>query len=238
MGLLDLPAPAFDWLDGRLAFLTDYARLLLWGAASGALSIALYGWLSPQRRIAEGKQDALRARQRLNSFDGELDAAWPLLAGLMGTSLRQVGRVAVPALAASIPALCVMAWLSNQYGHTFPDATPAAVTVTPDSYQGSLTRAADGAYRIEIADRNRRTIARLPLPEPIPVVEKRHWWNALIGNPAGYLDPSAPVERVAIALPRTRYLETAPGWMSGWEFGFFAALIAMSLIVKRAFRIH
>lgn len=250
MGLLDIPAPALAWLDGRLTLLPEYARLLFWGALSGLLSMGFYALLSPQHRIAQGKRDQARARHRLNAFDGELAEAWPLIRSLLGASLRQVGRATGPALAASIPALCVMLWLSNQYGHRFPASGAAAVTISPDTYRGTLSPGENGDYRIEIADRDRRTVARVPLPEAIPVVEKRQWWNLLIGNPAGYLDPSAPMQRIEIHLPRANYLEPAPGWapdwvrdrtpdwMAGWEFGFFTALLVVSLITRQTLGIH
>src|SRR5688500_20323135 len=80
MGLLDLPAPLFDFVDrSLLGALPPLARLILWAIAGAAVSLTLYRWLSPQRRIAAAKAAALDARRRLNAHDGDLESALPLM---------------------------------------------------------------------------------------------------------------------------------------------------------------
>ena len=53
MGLLDLPAPLFDWVDNRLlSMLPPLARIVLWAVVAAVASLAIYRLFSPQRRIA------------------------------------------------------------------------------------------------------------------------------------------------------------------------------------------
>src|SRR3546814_11655026 len=80
MGLLDLPAPLFGWLDGALGHLMPAtARLILWGIAAAILSMVLYKALSSQERIAVTKAKAAEARRTLDGYDGEFAGAWPLI---------------------------------------------------------------------------------------------------------------------------------------------------------------
>ena len=56
VGLFDLPAPLFAWLDGLLSGLAPPTlRLVLWGLVAAALSMGIYWLLSPQERIARAK---------------------------------------------------------------------------------------------------------------------------------------------------------------------------------------
>jgi hypothetical protein len=71
-----------------------------------------------------------------------------------------------------------------------------------------------------------------------PVVHKRQWWNALIGNPLGYLPDNASVEEVSLALQPKVLLRGVPGWMSGWEFPFLLAMFMFSMGIKIAFRLQ
>ena len=248
MGLLDLPGPLLGWLDGALSHLITAPglRLALWGAAGAVLSMALYWALSPQARIARIKTEAAAARQRLDSYDGAFADAWPLIGRMLRLALRQLAVVTWPAVLASLPVLCLIVWLSTAYGHSFPAADQAVeVRAFPASLQARLTNGHDpGAGQegsrphIEIADAAGRTIGDLDLAAPVSTVHKREWWNALIGNPAGYLPNEWPVERVEIDLPRTEYLPFGPWWLRSWEAVFFGTLLACSVAIKLAFRIQ
>lgn len=116
MELLQLPAPLFGWIDGLLTVAPASVRLMVWGAAAGIFSMSLYRTLSPQAHIARSKREQAELRDRLDAFDGELVEAWPLIRRLLGLSMAQVGRVAAPAVAASVPVLMLLVWLSGSYG--------------------------------------------------------------------------------------------------------------------------
>jgi len=234
MGVLDLPAPLFAWVDNLMTSLPTVVRLVLWGVAAGAFSMWLYRKISPQDRIARSRQEQLDARRRLDEFDGELTEAWPLIRRLLALSGTQVGRVLGPAVLASLPVLCLLVWMSTAYGHAYPDEPPR-VHVTPSSLEARWIPAPGHPPRIRVTGSEPVVV---PLAAPVPVIEKRHWWNALIGNPAGYLEENSPVERLDIELPRREFVNVGPGWMRGWEMLFFVSLLAASLVLKRLLRIH
>ena len=237
MGVLDLPAPLLQWADSQMTMLPTLLRVIVWGTVAGLASMWLYRLISPQERIARGKQAQLDARRSLDEFDGELSEAWPLLRRLLSVSLAQVGRVAVPAVVASIPVLFVLVWLSTAYGHAFPESRAPALRITPATLDAAWSASQDGP-QIRVWDESGGTSFAVRVAAPVTVIEHRRWWNMLIGNPAGYLEPGSPAQRIEIVLPRRQLLEVGPRWMRGWELPFFAALIAASLLLKRMLRIQ
>jgi hypothetical protein len=238
MGLLDLPAPLFDLVDQHvLGPLPPVVRLILWAVVGAAISLMLYRWLSPQRRIAGAKAAALDARRRLNAHDGDLESALPLMRRSMGLALRHVGLVFPAAILASLPVLALLVWLDGAYGYTFPaDRQVPAIVVEPQSY-GAQWQPNGSGGEIELRDQQGVAIARLALAEPVTHIEKRHWWNTLIGNPAGYLPQKGPVEGVSIALPERQYLSVGPNWLRSWATVVLTALLIASLLIMRLARI-
>lgn len=241
-GVFDLAGPLFAAVDGALAFVPAWLRLVLWGAIAAAISMGLYKLLSPQRRIASAKRAAFHARQALDAHEGAIADAWPLMRRAVGAALYPLRLELFPALVASLPVIFVVVWLSSAYGYSFPPldrALPARVT--PPEYIAWMApqrEAEPGApgFRVFILDPSGRT-ADLPIEEPVPVLEKRRWWNLLAGNPAGYLPERSPVERVELPLPQQEFLPVGPSWMRGWAVTFFAALILSSFAAKRIWRV-
>ena len=78
----------------------------------------------------------------------------------------------------------------------------------------------------------------VPVVSPAPVIEKWRWWNALIGNPAGYLADGLPIDRIEIGLPRRQILSFGPAWMRGWEITFFGSLMLFALSFKMLRRVE
>lgn len=237
MGLLDLPAPLFGWIDGVLTAIPAGLRLLLWGGVGGALSMWLYGVLSPQARIAQSKREQLEVRRRLDAFDGEIADAWPMIRRMLGLSLGHVGRVIGPALLAALPVVLLLVWISTAYGYDFPERAPR-VRVEPERLEAVWLARAEPLPRIEVIEPGHGVLAEVSVKAPVPVIEKRHWWNTLIGNPAGYLEDDGPLERVAIDLPRQQIIGFGPAWARGWEAPFFLAVLIASLILKRVLRLE
>jgi hypothetical protein len=238
MGLLDLPAPFFDFVDrSLLAPVPPLLRLILWAIAGAAVSLALYRWLSPQRRIAEAKAAALTARRQLNAHEGDLESALPLMRQSMRLALRHVGLVFPAALIASLPVLALLVWLDGAYGYQFPeDGRAPVVAVEPQTFSGQWRPSATGG-EVELRDQAGTQLFRLILAEPITQIEKRHWWNVLIGNPAGYLPDNSPIEAVTIALPERQYLPVGPDWLRSWLTVALSALVVASLLIMRVARI-
>ena len=238
MGLLDLPAPLFDLVDQHvLGLLPPVARLVIWAVIGAAISLTLYRLLSPQQRIVEAKAAALDARRRLNAHDGDLESAMPLMRRSMGLALKHVGLVFPAAIAASLPVLALLVWLDGTYGYAFPaDRQAPTIAVEPQSYDAQWQPNGSGG-EIELRNEQGTEVARLIVAEPVTRIEKRHWWNALIGNPAGYLPETGPVEGVSIALPERQYLPLGPDWLRSWFTIALTALLVASLLIMRLARI-
>ena len=237
MGLFDLPAPFFDLVDRSLAVLPPVLRLILWAIAGAAVSLALYRLLSPQRRIAEAKAAALAARRRLNAHDGDLEGAFPLMRQSMAAALRHVALVFPGAVVASLPVLALLVWLDGAYGYRFPEDRQApTVAVEPQSYSGEWRPSGTGG-EIELKDGAGTEVARLTVAQPVPRIEKRQWWNVLVGNPAGYLPDSGPIEGVTIGLPERQYLPVGPDWLRSWVTVALSVLVVASLLFMRIARI-
>lgn len=243
MGLFDWPGSLFAWLDRQGDFLPPALRLILWALLGAILSMALYGALSPQRRIAEAEAEAKASRQALDRFDGELTEAWPLIGRSLRTALRRLGLVLPATLLASLPLFALILWLSTGYGYRAPlpgEAVP--VLVTPSQFNGELvTRSSPAAptedRRVRVTDPTGGVVAEIPLPAPVPTVEKQRWWHLLIGNPAGYLPSEGAVERIDLRLAPQEFLPIGPGWLRGWEVPFFTVLLLGSIAIKKVARI-
>jgi len=235
MGLLDLPAPLFDFVDrSLLGALPPLARLILWAIAGAAVSLTLYRWLSPQRRIAAAKAAALDARRRLNAHDGDLESALPLMRQSMKAALRHVGLVFPAALIASLPVLALLVWLDGAYGYQLPQGSQTpTVSVEPASFSGQWQ--ANGS--IAVRDQSGAEVARLTLVEPITHIGKHQWWNTIIGNPAGYLPEQGPIDSVTIALPERQYRPVGPDWLRSWLTVALTVLVIASLLIMRIARI-
>jgi hypothetical protein len=247
VGLLDLPAPLFAGLDALLSGLAPPTlRLALWGVLAAALSMGAYWLLSPQTRIAQAKADALAARRALDAYDGELAEAWPLMGRVLRTALRQLGLVTSPALLGSLPVLALLAWLSTTYGHAFPPegadipvrTTPEAGAARVQPVPAEAAAAAEAGHQIVVLDDAGHVVERFLLSAPVPTIHKRQWWNALIGNPIGYLPDSSPLEWIELGLPQREYLSVGPPWLRAWYVVFFGVLLAASLAIKVAARIE
>lgn len=246
MGLFDLPSFALTWIDEQLlSFLPLVVRLILWGVVAGVASMLLYKVLSPQRALNRCKAKAGALKAELNNYDGELSGVWSIAKPLLGTSLRQVGLAATPAVLASLPLLFLLVWVSNEYGHRYPaPGEPVAAHASAGADARWVPPASNGTAdrveppRVVVSDSGGHTVADLELSKPVPVIHKRQWWNALIGNPAGYLPEDASVDRVEITLPRVEVVAIGPNWLRGWEAVFFVSLVLASLGLKFAARIE
>jgi len=242
MGIFDLPAPLFEWIDAQLAAAAPPAlRLIIWGVIGALVSMFLYKALSAQDRIAADKQEIKTARHRLDTFDGEFADAWPLIRNLLQISFRHVGRVGWPGIVASLPLLALLSYLSTAYGYGYPPPGEVPeIRTSPSSYHAEWIDAGstNEMPHIVIADGGKRRVADIAIEAPVPAIHKRQWWNTLIGNPAGYLPEDAAIDRVSVSLPRKAFLPFGPGWMQGWETLFFLSLVVVSLIIKSVARIE
>ncbi|WP_299391741.1 hypothetical protein [Pelagibius sp.] len=255
-GLLDLTSPLLSTLDEGLSPLLAPAwRVAVWGLVAACISMALYALLSPQRRLRHVKAGAEDARRALDSHEGSLGEAMPLIAAMLRRALAQLGLVLGPAVLASLPVLFVIVWMSGAFGHFIPSSlTVVPLSVEPQGLAArwiepqrsggtpagdAVVQAAPEAPRalIEVIDAQERVVDSIAFSEPVTSLHKRHWWNLLIANPLGYLPAEGALERVEIALPRQEIIGMGPDWLRGWEVLFFTALVGASLAIKLVFRL-
>jgi len=241
MGLLDLPGPVFDVIEGAVAdHLPPLWRLGLWAAFGALASIELYRLLSPQRRIAEAVADLRRARSALDRFDGAFGDAMPLMGRMLRAAGRRLMLVAPAAVLASLPALALLVWLDGAYGARFPDPGEAvSVHAQPAPLAAQLRESDDGSAVVEVVviDEAFQPVVRAAVPKPVSTLYKWNWGNLLVGNPAGYLPPEAPVDRIDIEFPRIQVLKVGPSWLHGWEASFFAMFLAFAVVARWARRV-
>ncbi|NND68914.1 MAG: hypothetical protein HKN19_15095 [Halioglobus sp.] len=255
MGVLDLPAPLFNVLEGLIGFLPTLLRLCIWSAVAGAASMLLYGLMSPQKRIAAVKVDLKAAQAEMSAADESFAELMELTRKSLGLSFKHLGLVFGPALISAVPMICIMAWASNQYGYSFPAAGDAvSVTTIPEDAAKELKwRGAaaptlqDNAWTVAWPGEEELVEAisvaggelfALPLPAPVPTVHKKLWWNSLLGNPAGYLADDSPVEVVFLELPSQSHLPFGPGWLGHWLTVFLVVSVTGALVTKSVFKIH
>jgi hypothetical protein len=240
MGFFDLPVSALSWADAKLAMvLPDALRIAAWGILGAALSMTLYRLVSPQRRLeriaAEERALKKTLRDDTTALADGLASAGRLLQ-LAGLRLC----LAVPAVVvAMLPVLFLMPWLDTRYAYELPPPERSAVVhASPSTIQGVWVADAAMTPRIELRDENGGVVRSEPITAPVPVIQKRVWWNRLIGNPLGYLPDDGPVERIDIDLPPRHVLSVGPEWVRTWLMPFFGALLVTSLLIKIVFRIR
>lgn len=232
MGLLNVPAPIFSAIDQVMSgFVPPIGRLMIWAMLAGAITITLYRFLSPQARIGRAKREARLARRHLNEFDGELADAGPLIRAQFLSAFKHIGLVVPGTLLSILPLLCLLVWLDAHYSHGYPPAGNAPeISVQPGTLStewesGDIPHVrvfGDGEFLLDVA-----------LTSPVPVIEKRHWWNQLAGNPLGYLPDGSEVERIQIALPEKSYLTVGPDWLRSWPVIFLPVMFTITLLIYR-----
>ena len=241
--------PLLNAVDGWLAgWLPLLARLCLWGALSGAAAMGLYALMSDQAALSRRKAEIRDVRRQMMRGDGEQAEVMRLARRNLALSFGLLGRVFGPAMLSGVPVIVIVLWLSAY--HSLAPADPVRVDLVPPA-DGVTLLAPDGpapgtsesatvaaGAPLRVLDADGLVWESRPDAPPVGVVHKRVWWNALIGNEAGYLRPDAAIDEIRFAFPRKQVLSGLPAWMSAWEFPYFLSLIAAAVALKLAFRIQ
>lgn len=115
-GILDLPGAGVAAIDATVSgVVPDLLRLLLWGALGGIVSMAIYGWTSPQSRLVVVRRDLAEAQRALSAYDGPLAGLWPLMGRQLGLAFRQLGLALGPSVLASLPIVFAWPGLAQRY---------------------------------------------------------------------------------------------------------------------------
>ena len=114
--------------------------IVLCAAASGVLSMWLYKVTSPQARLADVVSRLKQTQQQVIALDGEFDEAWPLIVESLQLSMKRLGMVIGPTLAAGLPVIAAMIWM---------DATYPEVEVLP--FGPHWMRSAEAAFLVVVS---------------------------------------------------------------------------------------
>ena len=264
MGLLDLPAPLLQAVDGWLALLLPaLLRVWLYGAISGVVSMALYRRWSAQSKLAALSERTRALRQELAGYDGPFDGLMTRVGELLRLSGRHLRLSFVPAMLSGLPVLFLLPWLSNHFGHQWPSTGDAlqvqpqglsvpvealqwsgpdgatAVHWDPDSGSWALSWPA-AEQPVELRQGELRLLTLPPAGDyAIPVLHKRSLpFNWLIANPAGYLPDDGPLQAVALDLPPQALHGLGPGWLRHWLAMYLLPLLAVSLWLRWRWRLQ
>jgi hypothetical protein len=259
MGAFDLASPALSSIDRLMArWLPAAGRLAFWGIVTAVVSMGLYRLTSNQARLAANKAEVVALRRRLAGFDGPFAELWPLLRRNFALAGRQLWLTLVPAVIASLPVLFILVWVSNAFDARMPEPgdqievttiASAGRELPPLAWQGDgkATTISGGVWQVSwpekdgsvrLVEADGTVLLTLPTLEPVSVVHQRRWWNALVGNPAGYLPSPGDVDMVELDLPQPEFLPLGPDWLRGWMSFFFAIVIVVSLLLKFLWRLH
>jgi hypothetical protein len=220
--------------------------------------MAMYKWISNQKRIGELKSQILEARGKLNAFDGELSKLWPLLGHNLSLAGRQLGLTFIPAMTASLPVIFILVWMSNIHDALPPPVgekirveaiADATHQLPPMRWEGGHAEESgeEGVWQIawpsdaqpmRLVDSDGMKLLQLPGEAPVSTVHQKRWWNVLAGNPSGYLPNPGDVDTVMIGLPGDEFQHIGPWWLRSWIALFFGVIMITSLGLKFAWRLH
>jgi len=258
-GWFDIASPVLSWIEDHLFFwLPGILRIILWGLVASFGSMAMYKWISNQKRIGELKSQILEARGKLNAFDGELSKLWPLLGHNLSLAGRQLGLTFIPAMTASLPVIFILVWMSNIHDALPPPVgekirveaiADATHQLPPMRWEGGHAEESgeEGVWQIawpsdaqpmRLVDSDGMKLLQLPGEAPVSTVHQKRWWNVLAGNPSGYLPNPGDVDTVMIGLPGDEFQHIGPWWLRSWIALFFGVIMITSLGLKFAWRLH
>jgi len=253
----------FTWIDAFMYGLPDWARISVWGLVLGALTMLLYGWLSPQERIAEVKEKVEQARREMREYTGkEFGPLWEKTKRTFRLTFRQLWIMIGPTLLAALPVILVLIWMEEDYKYEMPDAeSRIEATVQPPEALGGddpkvewrpaedIRRTDTGSVELTwsppsgpderrlVAIDSERALVVLPPAFPRRRIAKKSAWNWFFANPAGYLPDDAPVDSVYLGLPHRYVVPWGPDWLRTWHALFLMMLSISAVAVKVGFDI-
>ena len=112
-----------SFLDSLIGFLPAWGRLTIWAIILGAGTMLGYALFSDQERIAEIKEQAQQAQQRMQEYEGtDFEPFWEMAKEAIGLSFQQMKVMLGPTMMAGVPILIVLVWMEGAYSHRLPEA--------------------------------------------------------------------------------------------------------------------
>jgi hypothetical protein len=256
LSLFDLLSPALSRIDDVMRDGLGFApvwRIAVFAALGSAASMLLFKKLSNQDELAAVKLQIKTVQKQLV---GEQPSLKKVLQQNLALTGKQLWLSFWPALLASVPIIFLLAFCSNQFGVEAANAgdrmyvTPIGLEHSPAEYQWQGVNAQWDARRnawtffkpedgqtASLMLRGQQQLS-LPTVAPASTIHRRHWWNYLIANPAGYLDAHASIGRFEINAQQQLIFNWGPGWMRGWLFAFMVFLVLFSVAIKVVWKIE
>jgi uncharacterized membrane protein (DUF106 family) len=256
MGFFDLLSPLFLSFDELISpIFNPLLRVIFWAFISAVISNSIFKWLSNPEKISSLKTKLKSMQQQLNQHDGEFSEFKSLAIGTIKVSIKRMGMTFFPAMIASLPLLFVLTYLSNNYGLVTPKASEdvqyqvnwsdknnsrplTLINKLQKSVvlnQGSIHWPQE-PQTTTLLEADTLKIVDFPLA-PSPIVHKKQWWNALIGNPAGYLPAESNINSIVFEFQNLELIEFGPNWARGWLFIYFTMTIIFSFVFIILFKI-
>jgi len=252
--LIELIFTPLDILDSWLAgWLPELARVCIWGMLSGCAAMLIYSAASDQESITSLKTETRNLRARMLKDELQHSEFMSLVKENLLVSLQLLRKVLFPSLTGSLPVLIVAVWLGTHLTYTLPqESEPVTVDIIPPVTGISfypenffLQQGIDVRFIPEIDGGPVRIVGKdglvysgMPHDHPAPSIQKRKWWNALIGNSAGYIEADSAVEEIRWGFPRKVFIQGVPAWIATWEFPYFMSVFIVAIVLKLGLRIE
>lgn len=225
--------------------------VVFWATMAGAVSMALYTFLTPQNKLLEIKKEIGKAQGELIRHEGDFAGLQKANAKVLKLSFKRLGLVLLPTLVALPPALFLIVWVDFAFSYKAPDQGEKVMAyVTPPGavakWPGRAKNLGNGKLEIVWPDPNKGII--------FMGKKEKYFYLYDAQNPGGHLwaggtiwrwiDPSAGlpldlgIDEISFDLPRLEIIGFGPVWARGWEATFLLTILAVSLFIKFAFKIH
>jgi len=248
--VLEIFFPLFGTADATLAFFCPaFLRVLILSAAVSALSMLIYAWISPQRRLAAMKRLGSRVnKQLMAAADGEFGEVLALSKRSLILNLARLARTMPGVAVGAVPVVALLLWTWRVYDRHWPSAgEPVEFIVTPADAIVLSTEPMEplggSAYRVrlpahdktlKLTDAGGTALLAIPPGDGTFAWSRRTGAAWLLGSPDRPLRPDAAVERIEFRLPPRELLTAGPPWMRGWPVPFLLAAIVVPLCIKKA----
>jgi len=247
MGFFDWLTPILNWFDDLISPVIPLTFILIiWALISALLGVLTFRKLCQFDRLTDTKTQLKSAQQTMIDHDGDFADLLPLAWQNIKLSLKRMGITLWPALTSIIPVMFILVFLSNRYDLQAPaQGMLVPYTVTAETEQGGEP---DWYW---LNQDNMQKHKQLHWPEktttltltngdtevfsapfkPVGIIHKKHWWNLLIGNPAGYLSEDSPIKQITFEFPQ----KTVPDWMQnylgGWLWFYLLVTVLFSVVL-------
>lgn len=229
-----------------------FLRVCIWGIVAGLIAIMLYKVTSNQAKITTLKKDIKTILNQLLKEDNDESEFFSLTMKNLKYSFKLVVFSFIPAFLSTIPVIIIMLCVQTYHSYALPEGngrilvttTPEVESIKVEPAKIVKTTSKNNIKIVPSKETITITIKDEPVFEgnvfdpPVSIIEKYQWWNILIGNPAGYISNSAPIEAITFHFKRKKLFNSPTNWVNGWELTFFLSVFVSTLLAKIILKIQ